>query len=175
MMKNNKVVPIRKPIALTIIFTIAAVIVALFKKSGLNLSYITTLYTNPDMTFTITLTTGILVLNTEAKTIVTKVYTLAFAKNSEFDIFSAISFFKKFVATQKLNTHEKGDMTVFEKYDNGSDKFKKSFDEFGGLILIHNINESKLITPEIINVNIHAPCFFSIVLICFCKRENTSP
>lgn len=175
MMKNNKVVPIRKPIALTIIFTIAAVIVALFKKSGLNLSYITTLYTKPDMTFTITLTTGILVLNTEAKTIVTKVYTLAFAKNSEFDIFSAISFFKKLVATQKLSTHEKGDMTVFEKYDKGSDKFKKSFDEFGGLILIHNINESKLITPEIINVNIHAPCFFSIVLMCFCKRENTSP
>lgn len=55
MMKNNKVVPIRKPIALTIIFTIAAVIVALFKKSGLNLSYITTLYTKPDMTFTIVL------------------------------------------------------------------------------------------------------------------------
>ena len=175
MMKNNKVVPIRKPIALTIIFTIAAVIVDLFKKSGLNLSYITTLYTNPDMTFTITLTTGILVLNTEAKTIVTKVYTLAFAKNSELEIFSAMLFFKKLVATQKLNTHEKGDKTVFEKYDNGSDKFKKSFDEFGGLILIHNIYENRLIAPEIINVNIHAPCFFSIVLICFCKRENTSP
>ena len=131
--------------------------------------------TKPDMTFTITLTTGILVLNTEASTIVTKVYTLAFAKNSELDIFATISFFKKLVAIQKLNTHEKGVITVFEKYDNGRDKLRKSCDELGGLILIHNINESKLITPEIIRVNIHAPCFFSIVLICFCKRENTSP
>ncbi|MDU5274069.1 MAG: hypothetical protein E6172_03545, partial [Finegoldia magna] len=174
-MKNNKVVPIRKPIALITIFTIAAVTVALFKKEGLNLSYITMLYTKPDMTFTITLTTGILVLNTEASTIVTKVYTLAFAKNSEFEIFATISFFKKLVAIQKLNTHEKGVITVFEKYDNGRDKLRKSCDELGGLILIHNINESKLITPEIISVNIHAPCFFSIVLICFCKRENTSP
>jgi hypothetical protein len=174
-MKNNKVVPIRKPIALITIFTIAAVTVALFKKEGLNLSYITTLYTNPEMTFTITLTTGILVLNTEASTIVTKVYTLAFAKNSAFDIFATISFFKKLVAIQKLNTHEKGVITVFEKYDNGRDKLRKSCDELGGLILIHNINESKLITPEIISVNIHAPCFFCIVLICFSKRENTSP
>ena len=174
-MKNSKVVPIRKPIALITILTIAAVIVALFKKSGLNLSYITMLYTNPEITFTITFTAGILVLDTEESTIVTKVYTLAFAKNSAFEIFATISFFKKLVAIQKLNTHEKGDITVFEKYDNGSDKLRKSFDEFGGLIFIHNIYESKLITPEIISVNIHAPCFFSIVLICFSKRENTSP